>query len=72
MDAENDATTDSVKKVCEAARSRGGSATLTIYPPFTPPEPATGIAPGHLLFSAQGVSSWGSDVVAFLDQHRPR
>ena len=72
MAAENDATTDSVKKVCEAARSRGASATLTIYPPFTPPEPAMGIAPGHLLFSAQGVSNWGGDVVAFLDQHRPR
>ena len=72
MDAENDATTDSVKKVCEAARSRGDSATLTIYPPFTPPEPVKGIAPGHLLFSGQGVSIWGKDVVAFLDQHRPR
>jgi dienelactone hydrolase len=71
MAAENDATTASVKSVCEAARSRGSAAVLTIYPPFTPPEPVKNVAPGHLIFSAQGVSHWGSDVVAFLDKHRP-
>ncbi len=72
MAAENDATTASVKAVCEAARSRGSSAMLTIYPPFTPGQPAMNIAPGHLLFSVQGVSLWGKDVVAFFEQHRPR
>ena len=61
-----------VTSVCEAARVRGGSASLIIYPPFTPPQPATNVAPGHLLFSVQGVSHWGRDVVAFLDGHRPR
>jgi predicted RNA binding protein YcfA (HicA-like mRNA interferase family) len=72
MAAENDATTASVKSLCEAARSHGSSAMLTIYPPFTPRQPAMNIAPGHLLFSVQGVSQWGRDVVTFLDQHRPR
>jgi hypothetical protein len=71
MAAENDATTASVKSVCEAARSHGSSATLKIYPPSTPRQPTTNIAPGHLLFSVQGVSLWGKDVVAFLDQQRP-
>jgi dienelactone hydrolase len=72
MAAENDATTASVKSVCEAVRSRGGSASLMIYPPFTPPQPATHTAPGHALFGVHGVSHWGKDVVAFFDQHRPR
>ncbi len=72
MVAENDATTESVKRVCEAARKKGTAATLTIYPPFTPPQVPPNVAPGHMIFSAAGLSRWGSDVVAFLDQSRPR
>jgi len=71
MDAENDATTAAVKSVCDAARSRGVSAELRIYPPFTPAQNPARVAPGHLLFSGQGVSSWGRDVVAFFNAHRP-
>jgi dienelactone hydrolase len=72
MDAENDATTASVKAVCDAARAHGSQAELKIYPPFTPTQNASGVAPGHLIFTAQGVSIWARDVVAFLDAHRPQ
>jgi dienelactone hydrolase len=72
MDAENDATTDAVKNVCDAARARGVSADLRIYPPFQPTQNLANVAPGHLLFSGQGVSIWAKDVVTFFDSHRPR
>jgi hypothetical protein len=72
MDAENDATTSAVKSVCDAARSRGASAELKIYPPFKPAQNPYNVAPGHLIFTGQGVSIWGQDVVAFFDTHRPR
>jgi len=72
MDAKNDATTAAVKAACDAARSHGYAAELKIYPAFTPARNTSGAAPGHLVFTAQGVSIWGSDVVAFLDAHVPR
>jgi dienelactone hydrolase len=72
MAAANDATTDSVRSVCDAAKSSGASASVTIFPAFTPPHPAANIAPGHLIFSAQGVSHWGQEVVTFFNEHRPR
>jgi dienelactone hydrolase len=72
MDAENDATTDAVKEVCRAARERGTSAELRIYPPFTPSQNPSHVAPGHLLFTGQGVTKWGQDVVTFFETHRPR
>jgi dienelactone hydrolase len=71
MDAENDATTEAVKDVCDAARAHGVSADLKIYPPFKPTQNPGNVAPGHLLFSGQGVSIWARDVVAFFDSHRP-
>jgi dienelactone hydrolase len=71
MDAENDATTAAAKAVCDAAQRRGVSAELKIYPPFTPAQNANNVAPGHLIFSGQGVSIWGRDVLAFLNSHRP-
>jgi dienelactone hydrolase len=70
LDADNDATTEAVKTVCETARSRGVDAELKIYPPFTPAQNPQNVAPGHLLFSGQGVSLWSKDVIAFLDAHR--
>jgi dienelactone hydrolase len=70
MDAENDATTVAVKSVCDAARSRGTPAELKIYPPFTPTQNLNNVAPGHLIFTGQGVSIWGGDAVAFFDSHR--
>jgi dienelactone hydrolase len=71
LDAENDATTAAAKTVCDAAKARGVSAELKIYPPFTPAQNANNVAPGHLIFSGQGVSIWGRDVLAFLNSHRP-
>jgi dienelactone hydrolase len=71
MGATNDATTDAIKSVCSAAKASGTPATLTIYPAFTPARSVEKIAPGHLIFSAEGVPNWGKEVVAFLNQHRP-
>ena len=72
MDAENDATTEAVRSVCEAARSRGNPAELKIYPPFKPSQNPGRVAPGHLLFTGEGVSNWGQDVVTFFDAYRRR
>jgi dienelactone hydrolase len=66
--AENDATTESARAVCAAAtRAR---AELKVYPPFTPTRQLVpGAAPGHALFSPQGVAVWKDDVLAFLEKH---
>jgi dienelactone hydrolase len=69
MDAVNDATTDAVKAVCEAARRAGSETQVTIYPAFTPPSNPENIAPGHLIFTANGVALWREDVLAFLAAH---
>ena len=63
--AENDATTVAVKSVYEAARANG-HASIVVYPPFTPSQNPAGIAPGHLVFTAQGIGVWKDDVLAFL------
>jgi dienelactone hydrolase len=66
MVAENDATTDAVKRVHEVARAAGSAAELIVYPPFKPSAAVAGSAPGHALFQPEGVPIWGPDVVAFL------
>jgi dienelactone hydrolase len=71
--AENDATMESARAICAAARAAG--AELKIYPPFTPEGPVRpGVAPGHALFSPQGLPLWKDDVLAFLRERmsRPR
>jgi dienelactone hydrolase len=68
MVAENDRTTKSVKIVVEEARKKGDRARLTVYPAFKPSENPNGIAPGHMIFSAQGISLWQSDLNEFLRQ----
>ena len=66
--AENDATTASARAVCGAARK--APAELKVYPPFTPTRQViAGAAPGHALFSPQGLSLWKDDVMAFLDRY---
>ena len=73
MDAANDATTDAVKAVCDAASRAGAEARVTIYAAFTPASNPENIAPGHLIFSSQGVAVWRQDVLAFLSANtRPR
>jgi len=70
MVAENDATTDAVKRVYEAARAAGSAAELIVYPSFRPPAAfADDGAPGHALFRPEGLPIWGADVVAFLARH---
>ena len=67
MDAANDATTDAVKAVCDAAHRAGAETQLKIYPPFTPASNPDNIAPGHLMFGpGAGLAIWRPDAVAFL------
>jgi dienelactone hydrolase len=67
--AQNDATTESARAVCDGARAAGTVVELKIYPPFTPRQPVRAAAAGHALFSPLGVSVWGKDAVAFLAAH---
>jgi dienelactone hydrolase len=66
MDAENDATTSAVKAVGEAVKSSGQFERTIIYPPSTPTNNPSNIAPGHVIFSMQGISIWQDDVLTFL------
>jgi dienelactone hydrolase len=66
MDAENDATTEAAKTVCKALATPQSEKKLIIYPPFTPTSNPSNIAPGHLIFSSQGISIWQDDMVKFL------
>ena len=67
--AENDRTTESARAVCTNAR--GTPAELKVYPPFTPTILRENSAPGHALFSFQGVKIWGPDLLEFLARHLP-
>jgi dienelactone hydrolase len=66
MVAENDATTEAVVTVGDAIRAAGTTEKTIIYPAFTPTNPPTGIAPGHVIFSAQGIQIWQNDLLSFL------
>lgn len=65
MDAENDATTESAKQVCQAVKASGEAEKTIIYPPFTPSSNPSNIAPGHLIFG-QGAYIWQDDLLTFL------
>lgn len=68
MDAANDATTDAVKAVCDAAHRGGADTHVTIYPAFTPASNPENIAPGHLIFApGPGMAIWRQDLIAFLN-----
>jgi dienelactone hydrolase len=69
MDAENDATTDAVTTVGRTIRNAGVVEKTIIYPAFTPSSNPSNTPPGHLIFSAQGMSIWQNDVLSFLGQH---
>jgi len=66
MVAENDRTTESVTAVVSQAKKHGAAARLIVYPVFKPRENPGDIAPGHMIFSVQGVGLWESDVKDFL------
>jgi len=67
--AENDRTTESARAICTHAH--GTPAELKVYPPFTPATLRENSAPGHALFSFQGVKIWGPDLLDFLARHLP-
>ena len=69
MVAKNDGTVDGARSVHKILEARGVPAELKIYPAFTPKQPIAGVAPGHLIFGAEGVPIWGNDVIRFLDAH---
>jgi dienelactone hydrolase len=69
LDAQNDATTDAVSTLAKAMQATGVPHELKIYPPFTPTTNPDNIAPGHLVFSAEGVPIFGKDVTAFLGKY---
>lgn len=72
MDSQNDATTEAVTAVCNAIAVASNEKRTIIYPPFTPTSNPGNIAPGHLIFSAQGISIWQIDLVLFLRRHLDR
>jgi dienelactone hydrolase len=73
MDAANDATTDAVKAVCDAAHRGGAETRVTIYPAFTPASNPDNIAPGHLIFApGAGVAIWRQDLIGFLAANTAR
>jgi len=65
--AENDRTTASITTVGAILERRGVAHRTMVYAPFLPAQP--GVAVGHRLFSAQGLSVWQGDVLAFLGRH---
>jgi dienelactone hydrolase len=69
MAAENDATIENAKQICAAVKAHGGTADTIIYPPFTPTTPVPSVAPGHMIFSQQGVDLWSKDALTFLAKH---
>jgi len=66
MVAQNDRTTESVKTVINEAKKHGGAASIIVYPAFKPHDNPNGIAPGHMIFSAEGIQVWDGDLQNFL------
>jgi len=72
MVAKNDGTVDGARRVHDILAARGVPAELAIYPAFTPKQTIEGVAPGHLIFGAEGLPIWGNDVLRYLDAHCPK
>src|SRR5882672_5841246 len=68
MVARNDRTTASVTTLADVFKKRDVPHKLVIYEPFTPSQGGRA-APGHALFSSQGVGLWENDVVEFLGRY---
>jgi hypothetical protein len=70
MDAENDATTESVKTVDAAMEAHHRTHELVIYPAYSKKGDEGKPAAGHQIFgSADGMKSWEGEVVSWLDQY---
>jgi dienelactone hydrolase len=68
--AQNDRTTASITTLADIFTKRGVPHRMVIYEPFTPPQAGgAAIAPGHLVFSAQGTQVWERDVIEFLGRY---
>ena len=69
LDATNDTTTEAVRTVCDAAHRAGAETAVKIYAAFSPKVTPGNIAPGHLIFTADGLPIWKPDVLGFLGAH---
>ncbi len=68
--AENDRTTASITTLGKILTKRRVEHRMVIYGPFLPQQETFAFgAPGHRLFSAQGVSVWQRDVLEFLSRY---
>jgi len=54
MDAQNDAAPEAIPILSQVMDAAGLPHRLIMYPPFTPTAQEAAVAPGHLLFSAEG------------------
>jgi carboxymethylenebutenolidase len=68
-DAENDAAPEAIPTLSQAMDAAGLPHRLIMYPPFTPSVQQAAVAPGHLLFSSEGLPIWGRDAVSFFDAY---
>ena len=67
--AKNDRTTASITTLAESFKYRGIPHRIILYEPFTPAAGSGTAAPGHAVFSAQGMTVWKSDVLEFLGRY---
>jgi dienelactone hydrolase len=68
--AQNDRTTASITTLAEIFKKRGVPHRMVIYEPFTPRQAGgRAVAPGHVVFSAQGTHVWERDVLEFLARY---
>jgi carboxymethylenebutenolidase len=72
MDAQNDAAPEAIPTLSQVMDAAGLPHRLIMYPPFTPTAQEAAVAPGHLLFSAEGLPIWGRDAIGFFDAYLPR
>ena len=69
MVAQNDRTTASITTLAEIFKRRSVPHRMLTYQPFTPERTGRAAAPGHAVFSAQGMNIWEKDVLEFLGHH---
>lgn len=72
MDAQNDAAPEAIPTLSRVMDAAGLPHRLIMYPPFTPTAQVASVAPGHLLFSAEGLPIWGRDAIGFFDTYLRR
>ena len=63
---------EAVPTLSQVMDAAGLAHRLIMYPPFTPTAQDAAVAPGHLLFSAEGLPIWGRDAIGFFDAYLRR